>query len=64
MIYMLHLVFTLFLAVLFFVLTPGVLLSIPKTGSLQKKAAVHAVVFGVIFHFTHRYVWKMLYKGN
>lgn len=61
---MLHLAFTLFLAVLFFVLTPGVLLSIPKSGSLQKKAAVHAVVFGVIFHFTHNYVMKKLYGGQ
>ena len=61
---MLHLAFTLFLAVLFFVLTPGVLLSIPKSGSLQKKAAVHAVVFGVIFHFTHQFVWNKLYRGQ
>jgi hypothetical protein len=25
---------------------------------------VHAVVFGVIFHFTHHYVWKKLYHGH
>jgi len=58
---MFHIALTVFMAVLFFVLTPGVLLSIPKTGSLQKKAAVHAVVFGVVFHFTHHYVMKKIY---
>jgi hypothetical protein len=25
---------------------------------------VHAVVFGVIFHFTQHYVWKKLYNGH
>ena len=50
---MMHAACTLFVMVLFFLLTPGILLSIPQTGSLQQKALVHAVVFGVIFHFFH-----------
>jgi len=41
-----------FVAVLFFVLSPGVLLSLPKRGSLMMKAAVHAVVFAVVLYFT------------
>ena len=41
-----------FVAVLFFVLSPGVLLSLPPKGSLMMKAAVHAVVFAVILYFT------------
>ena len=40
-----------FVAVLFFVLSPGVLLSLPPKGSLMMKAAVHAVVFAVILYF-------------
>jgi len=59
-----HFLFTLFLIALFFVLTPGVLVSIPKIGSLRTKALVHALVFGVVYHFTHKYVWKQLYPNH
>ena len=38
-------------AILFFILTPGVLLSIPPKSGRLTVAAVHAVVFAVIFHF-------------
>jgi hypothetical protein len=48
----------LYVAVLFFVLTPGVLLSIPNGGSKTTVAAVHAVVFALVFHFTHKLVWN------
>ena len=37
----------LFNMILFFVLTPGVLLSLPPGASLQTKALTHAVVFAV-----------------
>ena len=50
--------FTLFLAALFFVLTPGVLVSIPKSGSLRTKALVHALVFAVVFHLVHPFAMK------
>ena len=43
-------------ALLFYVLTPGILLSLPKSGSLQMKAAVHAVVFAVVFGFAQKLV--------
>ena len=56
-----HLVFTVFLIALFFLLTPGVLLSIPKNASCRTQAFVHALVFGVVFHLTHALVWKHLY---
>ena len=35
-------------ALLFFVLTPGVVLSLPPGGSLYVVAATHAVVFAVV----------------
>jgi len=54
---------SLFIAVLFVVLTPGVLVSLPPKGSLLTKAAVHGVVFAAVFHFTHRAVWRMTTQG-
>jgi len=46
----------LFLGLLFFVLSPGVLLSLPRGGSKMVVAATHAVVFVAIWYFTRRYV--------
>jgi len=48
----------LYVAVLFFALTPGVLLSIPSGGSKITVAAVHALVFALVYHFTHKLVWN------
>jgi hypothetical protein len=44
--------------VLFFVLTPGVLLSLPPGGSKLVVAATHALVFALVWHFTHKIVWQ------
>ena len=44
--------FTLFVALLFVVLSPGVLLSLPSKGSLLTKVLVHSVVFAVVFYLT------------
>ena len=52
---------SLFIAVLFFVLTPGVLLRLPPGGSKLMVAATHAVVFALVYHLTHKMAWKMLY---
>lgn len=52
----------LYAAVLFFVLTPGVLLSLPPGGSRTTVALTHAVVFGLVWSLTHRMVYKMM--GN
>jgi hypothetical protein len=49
---------SLYAAVLFFVLTPGVLLSLPPGGSRTTVALTHAVVFGVVWALTHRLVYK------
>jgi hypothetical protein len=46
----------LFLGLLFFVLSPGVLLTLPRGGSKMVVAATHAVVFVAIWYFTRRYV--------
>jgi|LauGreDrversion2_3_1035106.scaffolds.fasta_scaffold00212_2 hypothetical protein len=52
---------SLFTAVLFFVLTPGVLLRLPPGGSKLAVAAVHAVVFAVVYGLVHKTVLQMLY---
>jgi len=44
--------FTLFVALLFVVLSPGVLLSLPPKGSLLTKVLVHSVVFAIVFYLT------------
>lgn len=52
-----------FIALLFFLLTPGVLLSLPAGGSLMAKAAFHAIVFALVYHLTNKMVYKAFY-GN
>jgi hypothetical protein len=47
-------------AVLFFVLTPGVVVYLPPGASPLTAAAVHAVVFAVVFALTHKLVFKSL----
>lgn len=53
-----------FVAVLFFVLTPGVLVSLPPRSSKLVTAATHAAVFALVYHFTHHAVWKFFYGGH
>jgi hypothetical protein len=52
---------SLFVAVLFFVLTPGVLLRLPPGGSKMTVAAFHAVVFAVVYGLVSKTVMDMLY---
>ena len=55
---MFHLFIFLFSALLFFVLTPGILLTIPPKSSKTVVALVHALVYATILHFTHKIVWQ------
>jgi hypothetical protein len=48
-------------AVLFFVLTPGILLTLPPKGKKMTVAAVHALVFGLVWSFSHNLVMKLAY---
>jgi len=56
---MLNLAMLVYVAVLFYVLTPGILVSLPSRGSKMVVAATHAIVFAVVFKLTHKAVWKM-----
>ena len=49
---------SLYAAVLFFLLTPSILVSLPPKGGKYVVAGVHALVFAIIFHFTHKLVWR------
>lgn len=49
---------SLYAALLFFVLTPAILLRLPPNGGKYTVAAVHALVFGFVFYLTHKMVWR------
>jgi hypothetical protein len=48
-----------YVALLFFVLTPGVLLSLPPKASKMTVAITHAVVFAVVYSVTYKSVLAM-----
>jgi amino acid permease len=50
---------TIYAALLFFVLTPGILVTLPPKSSKLVVAGFHAVVFALVYHFTHKIVWRM-----
>ena len=45
-----------YMALLFVVLTPGVVLSLPPRGSKLTVAVVHGLVFAAVWHFTNKVV--------
>jgi hypothetical protein len=53
-----HLFMFLFVAVLFFVLTPGIVLSLPPKGSKTVVALTHAIVFALVWTLIHKTVWN------
>ena len=54
---------TIFVALLFFVLTPGVLVTLPPKSSKLVVAATHAVVFAVVLHVLYKSVAKWTVSG-
>jgi len=54
---------TVFVAVLFFVLTPGVLITLPPKGSKLVVAATHAVVFALVLHVLYKSVANWTVSG-
>ena len=50
-------------AVLFVLLTPGVVLSLPPGGTILTKAVVHAVVFATVFYLTKGAVMRAVGAG-
>ncbi len=58
---MFHILMTIYVALLFVILTPGVLVNLPPHSSRLTSAIVHGLIFALVFHLTHKFVWKMLY---
>jgi hypothetical protein len=56
---MYNLFMVIYTAVLFYVLTPGILLSLPPKGSKMLVAATHALLFALIFKCTHKAAWRL-----
>ena len=52
-----HLFMFIFVACLFFILTPGIILSLPPKGSKTIVAATHALVFATVWTLIHKFVW-------
>jgi hypothetical protein len=52
-------VVTIYAALLFFLLTPSVLVRLPPNGGKYTVAAFHGLVFALVFHFTHKTVWQL-----
>ena len=51
---------TFYVAILFFILSPGVFLTLPIKRDKYTIAAVHAFIFAMIWHFTHKFVSNSL----
>ena len=57
-----------YLALLFYVLSPNVLVRLPPNGNKMTVTATHAVIFGLIVYLTTKMVWKLsmslgIYEG-
>ena len=56
-----NIVFSVFVFVLFFILTPGILVTLPKKGSKMVVALVHGVIFATCLAVSGYFFWK---SGN
>ncbi len=50
----------LFVTVLFFVLTPGIVVTLPPKSNKYVVSIFHAIVFTVIWYFTYKLVWDVI----
>jgi len=53
-----NILMSVYVALLFFVLTPGTFFVLPSGGKRLVVGLTHAVLFAVIYHFTHKAVWR------
>ncbi len=61
---MIHILMTIYVAFLFVILTPGILLRLPPNSSNLTVAIVHGLVFALLYHFTHKFMWKTFYSNK
>jgi len=55
-----NLILASYAAILFFLLTPSILLRLPKKGGKYTVAAIHAVVFSIVLYLTGGIIMKLL----
>uniref|UniRef100_A0A6C0DSD2 Uncharacterized protein n=1 Tax=viral metagenome TaxID=1070528 RepID=A0A6C0DSD2_9ZZZZ len=55
---------SLYVAVLFFLLTPNILFQLPPGEDIFMVAMVHATIFAVVYHFTHKLFWNATHVKN
>jgi len=55
---------TLYIALLFVLLSPGILVRLPPGGSKLTVAITHGIVFALLFYITHKTVWNYFYKSR
>ena len=53
-----HVAMFLFMAVLAFLLSPGILVSLPPGASRKMTALTHAIVLALVYGLTHKLVYK------
>ena len=54
-------VLTLYAIILFFLLTPGIIVRLPPGGSKMMVAITHAIIFGLLWHFTSHYAFSLVH---
>jgi hypothetical protein len=57
-----HAITALYAAILFVLLTPGVILRIPQKGPLLYASIVHAIIFGILLYFISKIVHQYNYR--
>ena len=57
--YIMNWIITVYIAFVFFILTPGIIVSFPPKRGKFTVAAVHALLFAFIWHVTYKFVWQM-----
>jgi len=57
---MMHILMSVYIALLFVLLTPGILLRLPPGGSKLTVAVVHGIVFAIVTHFSYRTVQRYI----
>ena len=55
---------TIYAMFLFFVLIPGNIIRLPLGGSKMTVGITHAILFGLIWHFTHHFIWVLGLSSN
>ena len=48
--------------ILFFILTPGILVRLPLGGSKITVALTHAVIYGLVWYFTSHFAWRIFHQ--